>query len=77
MGNSPVYGLMRPTHKKVMLVGESRRSVLLQVLSLTDQYAVDDPVVIRCDGAQFVCEMYLIVDDTPAIARAHEMVMQV
>lgn len=71
------YGTVRPTHKKLMVVGESRRSVLLQVLSLTDQYAVDDPVVIRCDGAQFVSELYIIVDERTPVEMARAMVMQV
>jgi hypothetical protein len=77
MENSPVYGSLRPTHKKIMLVGETRRSVLLQVLSITDQYPVDDPICIRCDGAQFVCELYLIQDDRSAHEKALALIMQV
>lgn len=72
-----MYTAYGPTHRKITLVAQSRREMLQMVMDCDRQMPVDDPVVIRCDGAQFICELYVVMDERPALEVAHAEMMRV
>jgi hypothetical protein len=72
-----MYTVNKPTHRKLTIVANSRREILEQLLEADARLPIDDPIVIRCDGAQFISEVYIVSEDVPGKLLANMITMRV